>query len=113
MIEIVIKFQVSDARAALLSTRDMMVTPLNDFEAGQFAVALAGVAEVLAMIRKAHATLIEVMEARGKVDPDIQATVARLSAQLPVAIEQHEYARVLLGRSARIGRDGKEKETLQ
>jgi CBS-domain-containing membrane protein len=113
MRDIVIKFQVSDARAALLSTRDVVVTPLSDFEAGQFAVALAGVAEVLAVTREGLATLLAEMEARGEVAPDIRAMVARLSGPLPVAIEQQEYIRVLLGRSARIGRDGKEKETLQ
>ena len=113
MHEIVIKFAVSDARAALLSTRDMMVTPLNDFEAGQLAAALAGVAEVLAMVRKAHATLTEVMEARGKVDRDIRATVAKLHEPLRLGAEQQEYVRVLLGRSARVGRGEDGKEVMQ
>jgi hypothetical protein len=113
MREVKIVFQVSDEEAAQLLSRDMVVTPMSDFEAGQLAAALAGVAEVLAMVRKAHATLTEVMEARGKVDPDIQATVAKLHEPLRLGAEQQEYVRVLLGRSARVGRGEDGKEVMQ
>ena len=114
MREIVIKLVVSDNQAALFADKDMMVTPLSEFEVDQFALALHALAETQELTMRSLRTLAEVVETKGAATADILKTVAMLLEPNRLAAEQVEYVRVILGRSARVGRGGdQKKERLQ
>lgn len=104
MPEIQIKLNVSDEGAARLRDMDMLVVPVAEVEADLLPREMENVAGVLTMVRTAFGTLIEVMEARGKVDPDIRATVTKLHEPLRLAIQQFDHFHKIMSRAARVGR---------
>lgn len=113
MRELIIKIDISDEQAAYFEGLDMMVTPLSGHDAGQLAVALQALADVVALNRKSLATLMQVLETRGSNEPDIARTLELMIEPNRLAVEQIEFVRVLLGRSARVGRGSAETGRLQ
>lgn len=113
MPEIIIKIEIAEDQAPFFEGRDMIVFPASDHEAGQLAVALQALADVVALNRKSIATLMQVLETRGSNEPDIARTLEMMIEPNRLAVEQIEFVRVLLGRSARVGRGSAEKGRLQ
>ena len=104
MKELIIAVPVEDDDVAFFIERDMIVTPVSDFEAGQFAIALQAIADTQALNNRALRTLAEVAETKGATSADLMKTLTMLFEPNRIALEQIDYIRTLLGRSARVGR---------
>lgn len=104
MDEIIIKIEINDEQAPFFEGRKMIVFPVSDHEAGQFGVALKALADVVELNRKCLATLMQVLETRGSNEPDIARTLEMMIEPNRLAVEQIDFLRVLLGRSARLDR---------
>ena len=113
MPELVIKIQVTADQTALFADRDMMVTPLSDFEGGQLAVALEALEEVARKNRQCLSTLQQVLETTGSNPDDIARTLVMLQEMNALSVEQIVFVRTLLGRSARVERRAVGRGTLQ
>ena len=104
MPELIIAVPVEDDDVAFFIERDMIVTPVSDFEAGQFAIALQAIADTQALNNRALRTLAEVAETKGATSADLMKTLTMLFEPNRIALEQIDYIRTILGRSARVGR---------
>ena len=104
MPDIIITVSVTDDQMAFFKERDMIVTPVSDFEAGQFAIALQAIADTQALNNRALRTLAEVAETKGATSADLMKTLTMLFEPNRIASKQIDYIRTILGRSARVGR---------
>lgn len=103
MVDILITISVDDDEAALFAGRDMVVMPLSNSEAEQFAGALAGIEEMTRSDLARIAQLIETLEADGSAAISAVDVLRLLVENKRSVLTCIMFVRTMLGRAARVG----------
>jgi hypothetical protein len=99
MRDLIIKLAVSDEEAARFEGRMALVVAVSEEEAAMLRANIIGVHDFLKLVRRRTATLRQILETRGTMEPDIAKTLAMLIEPAATADELHDRTRECLGRA--------------
>jgi hypothetical protein len=112
MRDLTIKFSGTDEEVARFEGRMAMIVAVSEEEAALLRANLNGVHVFLKLVRRGTATLREILETRGSIEPDVAKTLEMLINPAATADELHDQTRELIGRAIFV-EAGQSKERLQ